>query len=123
MRVLNRKLWRDLWEMKAQALAIIAVDRTPRTLTSFTDWESAELGSRKETARMLGITTRTLSNKLRTYRLMGIAVPAGRPAHGGDQAGRVRRLRLLRRRPVHDPGVPPGEPRGSKSSENHMVSQ
>ncbi|MBU0754300.1 MAG: sigma-54 dependent transcriptional regulator [Planctomycetes bacterium] len=35
-------------------------------------------GCRKETARLLGITTRTLSNKIRTYRLMGLPVPARR---------------------------------------------
>jgi len=35
-------------------------------------------GNRKETSRMLGITTRTLSNKIKTYRLMGISVPAKR---------------------------------------------
>ncbi|MFH1999841.1 MAG: helix-turn-helix domain-containing protein [Planctomycetota bacterium] len=38
----------------------------------------AQKGSRKDTARLLGITTRTLSNKLRTYRLMGIDVPVKR---------------------------------------------
>ena len=35
-------------------------------------------GSRKDTARMLGITTRTLSNKIKTYSLRGIEVPAKR---------------------------------------------
>jgi DNA-binding NtrC family response regulator len=38
----------------------------------------ATSGCRKETARVLGITTRTLSNKIKTYRLMGIDVPAKR---------------------------------------------
>jgi DNA-binding NtrC family response regulator len=37
-------------------------------------------GRRKETAQMLGITTRTLSNKLKTYRIMGIPVPRKRSA-------------------------------------------
>ena len=35
-------------------------------------------GSRKDTAHRLGITTRTLSNKIKTYRLMGINVPMKR---------------------------------------------
>ena len=39
---------------------------------------SATGGSRKETAGLLGITTRTLTNKLNNYRHQGIDVPAGR---------------------------------------------
>jgi len=35
-------------------------------------------GSRKETALMLGITTRTLTNKLNAYRLQGVTIPSGR---------------------------------------------
>jgi len=46
-------------------------------------------GSRKETAALLGITTRTLSNKLKSYRARGIAVPAGRPSGEGRTVGRI----------------------------------
>jgi len=35
-------------------------------------------GSRKVTASTLGITTRTLTNKLNTYRIMGVSIPSGR---------------------------------------------
>jgi hypothetical protein len=52
-------VWKDATEQAGKfiskikadgALAIIAIDRAPRTLTSFDDWESAEVGRRKEIA-------------------------------------------------------------------------